>query len=504
MHKLCKFIKTLPNMRKATKYRVYPASINLLDDSWFFMIREDAEDYLVVFGEHKGDFEGERIECNQGGLLKAPLNHVNASALRRLFPFTRPQPVLTRNRTFGVGDRLGIATPGHIKVFEKYDAYPILAQQSIRELNLTNRTYDDVLDAVSFSVFREGFKRGFGADGDHLKKPEEIEYALKSGYSMVTLDCSDHIHNVDGSQTALEKILAVAVPEELSERYLDKRFVVEGNDIVFSVDDIKQCVYIYLEAIEFASEMYHRYFGNGKSDANFEISIDETATPTSVLQHYFVANELKLKGVEIDTLAPRFCGEFQKGIDYIGNVGEFEEELKVHTAIARNFGYKLSIHSGSDKFSLFSLIGKYTEGRFHVKTAGTNWLEAMRVVALKAPGLYREIHDFALSAFNEAKKYYHVTTDISRIPDVHKLRDEELVLLFSQNDARQLIHITYGFILNARDDKGNLRFRGALYKLWRKEEATYADLLEKHIGRHLELLYSGYDSLLKKQNGEII
>ena len=71
--------------------------------------------------------------------------------------------------------------------------FPVLAQQSIRELNLTERSYEEVLDCATFSVFKAGYKGGFGADGDHLKKPEEIEYALRCGYSMITLDCSEHI-----------------------------------------------------------------------------------------------------------------------------------------------------------------------------------------------------------------------------------------------------------------------------------------------------------------------
>ncbi len=95
----------------------------------------------------------------------------------------------------GVGDRLGIAGPGHIRVFQEYDVYPVFAQQSIRELNLTQRTYKDVLDSTTFSVFREGYTKGFGADGDHLKKPEEVKMALDLGFTMITLDCSEHMHN---------------------------------------------------------------------------------------------------------------------------------------------------------------------------------------------------------------------------------------------------------------------------------------------------------------------
>ena len=191
-------------------------------------------------------------------------------------------------------------------------------------------------------------------------------------------------------------------------------------------------------------------------------------------------------------MAPRFCGEFQKGVDYIGDLKQFEEELKVHAAIARNFGYKLSIHSGSDKFSTFELIGKYTQGNFHLKTAGTNWLEAMRAISVADPALYREIHKYALEMFTEAKKFYHVTTDITKIADVDTLKDSELPDLFTQNDARQLIHITYGFILTVKNADGTYRFKDKLYKLWRDEEQIYSDMLYKHIGRHLELLYKGF------------
>ena len=111
------------------------------------------------------------------------------------------------------------------------------------------------------------------------------------------------------------------------------------------------------------------------------------------------------------------------------------------------------------------------------------------VVAECDPKLYREVHKFALSAFDEAKKYYHVTTDLTRIPDIDTLSDEELPGLFEQNDPRQLIHITYGLILNAKADGAPL-FRGRLYKLWRDHEEVYARHLDRHISKHLELLYS--------------
>ncbi len=494
MKKLCEFISELPATDKAAVFSVYPESVNAVQGDYVFMVAGEKEDFLVATGKAASAFEGETVSCDTCTYVLAPKTHKNANALRQMFPFTAPVPVLKKQRTFGVGDRLGIATPGHLRVFKEYDAYPILAQQSIRELNLTERTYEDVLDSASYYVFRDGYKDGFGADGDHLKKPEEIEYALSLGFTMITLDCSEHIRGGVEKMTSAELADACVLPAVLAERYIDKSVEIEGEMLSFDEDELRRCYLIYGEAIAFATGIYNKYFKEGGARADFEISIDETATPTSPLQHYFVANELLLNGVDVATMAPRFCGEFQKGVDYIGDLAQFERELRTHAAIARHFGYKLSIHSGSDKFSTFALIGKYTEGIFHVKTAGTNWLEAMRAVATAAPALYREIHAYALSMFDEARKFYHVTTDLTKIPDLASLSDAELPNLFTQNDARQLIHITYGFILTDKNADGSYRFKDRLYTFWRENEEVYAEMLHQHIGKHLALLYQGFQA----------
>ncbi|GHV41500.1 hypothetical protein AGMMS49546_17480 [Spirochaetia bacterium] len=464
-------------------FEAYEKSINKIgESSAVFMAKVGDEDFIIAGGNAPGigGFKGESLG---DGRIKAPLSHENAEALRKLLPFTAPSRVLTKDRSFGLGDRLGIATPGHIKLFEQYDAYPVFAQQSIRELNLTNRTYEDVLDSVTFAVFRDGFKKGWGADGDHLKTVKDVEYALSLGFSMITLDCSDHIKN------DVTDANAPALPKNYGDKYLGKKFDIgEGVVLDFTEGELKKIVAIYGEAIGFAVEMYNRFLKDGKYAADFEISIDETISTTTPLQHYFVARELIDAGVSFATMAPRFCGEFQKGIDYIGDLAQFEKEVKIHAVIARHFKYKLSIHSGSDKFSVFPSIGKETRGIFHIKTAGTNWLEAMRVVAAVDPAFYREVHKYALSAFDEATKYYHVTTDLSKIPNVDTLKDAELPGLFNQNDARQLIHITYGLILSKKNADGSFAFKDKLYKLWKKNEQVYTDALIKHIGKHLDLL----------------
>ncbi|GHV26332.1 hypothetical protein AGMMS4952_06140 [Spirochaetia bacterium] len=456
----------------------YEKSINSVGSGFVFMAKFGDEDFIVA--RNISGFKGEALG---DGKIKAALTHENAEILRKLLPHTAPSRVLRKDRSFGVGDRLGIAIFGHIKLFEEYDAYPIFAQQSIRELTLTNRTYEDVLDAVTFAVFREGFKKEWGADGDHLKTVKDVEYALSLGYTMITLDCSEHIKPASSAKAA-------ALPSSYTGKYLGKKFDVgEGVTLGFTEAELGDCIAIYREAIGFAADMYKRFLGDGKYNADFEISIDETDAPTTPLQHYFVARELTDAGVSFATLAPRFCGEFQKGIDYVGDLSQFEKEIKIHAVIARHFKYKLSIHSGSDKFSTFPSIGRETGGIFHVKTAGTNWLEAMRTVAVVDPALYRTIHEYARStAFEEARKYYHVTTDLNKIPDIKTLKDNDLTALFNNNDSRQLIHITYGLILSRKNADGSFTFKDRLYKLWKTHNDLYTQGLVKHIGKHLDLL----------------
>ena len=468
------------------EFKVYTASEN----DGVFMVDGGDRDYLV--SDPALGFKGGEVvcaKCNEKKIL-SPLDHESAECLRKHFAWTAPSRVLDRDKTMGVGDRLGIAGDGHLRVFFKYpEIIPILAQQSIRELTLTNRTFADVLDSATFAVFRCGYKTGWGADGDHVKTAEEVEYALKSGFTMITLDCSEHIHdNVnDMSDAEVEKLYASKKDAELESLYLEKSFDVgEGISVTFDRKLFMKTVLIYKEAIDHAVKIWRTLIcRDGVQVADFEISIDETLSSTLPEQHFFVANELARHNVRCSTVAPRFCGEFQKGVDYRGNLAQYEKEMKIHAAIARKFGYKISIHSGSDKFSIFKVSGRETAGRFHLKTAGTNWLEAVKLVAIKDPQLYREVHTYALEAFAEASKYYHVSTNLNNIPALSTLKDSELPNLFKNDDSRQLIHITYGLILNKKNSDGSYTFKDRLYKLWREEREEYYKLLDSHIGRHV-------------------
>jgi len=277
--------------------------------------------------------------------------------------------------------------------------------------------------------------------------------------------------------------------ERLEMRFLSEEFKLEsGFTLAFSQEALKANAVIYQKAVDFAVDVFDAMIRPCQRGIDFEMSIDETSTPTDPLAHFFVALQLSEAGVDLYSVAPRFCGEFQKGIDYIGNLKQFREELQAHQRIASHFGYKLSVHSGSDKFSVFPIIGEETNGHVHVKTAGTNWLEAIRVIIHRDPALYRELHAFALEHLAEARRYYHVTLNTGRIPDVASLKDDELESLMAQNDARQLMHITYGLILQAKDCSGEYLFRDRIYRCLYENETLYNEFLVKHIGNHLRAL----------------
>lgn len=471
--------------------KVYPQSLAQNGNTKLVMVKDNHTKYILAAGE------GELFDALQGtvedGAKLAPLTHENRLVLNKYFDYTVPRAFGTQIATFGLGDRLGIASPGHIETIRGRDVRPILAQQSIRELNLTGRDYKQVVDAACFAVFQEGYKDGFGADGDHLKVEADIELALGLGFTMLTLDCSENIDNSIEDLSAAEQLakyeaLPAATREHYESRYLDKTYEVAGTKMTFDRATLAKNVLIYGEAIKFMEHIYNKYIVNAGREIDFEISIDETLTSTAPESHYLIAKELYANGLTIYSMAPRFCGEFQKGIDYIGDIVQFEKELAIHAAIADEFGYKLSIHSGSDKFSVFELIGKYTKGRFHCKTAGTNWLEAVRTVAQVNPSLYRRMHQYAIEHFEEATAYYHVKADPKNVKPLDQVSDADLPKYMDEDDARQVIHITYGILLQAKDAQGNSLFKDEFYRTLSEQEEAFAKSLGAHIGKHLDLL----------------
>ena len=155
---------------------------------------------------------------------------------------------------------------------------------------------------------------------------------------------------------------------------------------------------------------------------------------------------------------------------------------------AVQFGpYKLSIHSGSDKFSVYPAIVRQTRGLVHLKTAGTSYLEALHTIAPLDPDLFREIYVFARDRFESDRATYHTSSSLERAPLPQDVPDADLVKLLDQFDARQILHITFGSVLREKGDNSSLRFQERLTDLLQAHSEEYARNLEAHFVKHLTL-----------------
>jgi hypothetical protein len=445
-------------------------------------------------------FKGESSAAGGRTLVLGPLNATNLNALRDLLPWLRPRPLGTRTSA-GFGDRLGLATPGHVRALRAAGGglAPIFAQQSIREMERTGRSPQEVLDDATWGVFAEGWQEGFGADADHLKTAEDIDACVAAGYSFFTFDPGEYVD--DGAEAAGASALRAALedvpwqdledlPADMMRRYLDSAFEADGHKVRFDDVSLARAAVKYGAAVAHVARLYrHLRLAMGERAFEVEVSVDETERPTTHAQHVYISMELRRLGVRWMSLAPRYVGRFEKGVDYMGDVAGFEEDLEVHAAIARTVSpagpYKLSLHSGSDKFSIYPAFVRQTRGLAHLKTAGTSYLEALRTVAAIDPGLFREIYDYSRGRYEEDRASYHVSASLERAVQPEDVPDEELPALVEQFDAREILHVTFGSVLK------EARFRDRLLGLLRDHPEHYAAGLEKHFLRHLEPFANG-------------
>ena len=161
--------------------RVYPDSVHKFGEALVMVARDSGSRFLLLLAPTRNrfpaGFEGEIVEYADGAAMKAPLSAANAAALRKAFPWCAPVSLRKCRSTVGCGDRLGLASRGHIRAARKFEVAPVLAQQSMRELSMTGRTFQNVVDDAVFMVFESDYRDGFGADGDHLKTIPDIDTA---------------------------------------------------------------------------------------------------------------------------------------------------------------------------------------------------------------------------------------------------------------------------------------------------------------------------------------
>jgi len=481
-----------------SEIKIYPQSINEKGGILFFIGKKGINKYLYLLVE--GDdslsenFKGKIVG---NGIKQCELSYENRKALQNIFEFLNPIVIGVEN-SFGFGDRIGLANAGHIRSLDISDFKPILTQQSIRELTRTKRTPDEVMDAAVWAVFQEGYKDGFGADADHLKTTDDIDLMVKAGYKMFTFDPSDYVDNKadNYNEEELQKANADLPWDELEfsfadaeKKYLKDEIKISDNfSISPTKEDLQKAYAKYGKAIAHIKRLY-TYLNSNYSDydSEVEVSVDETESVTTPFEHFFFSSELNRLNIEFVSLAPRFIGDFEKGIDYKGDLKIFKEEYQKHLAITKHFGdYKISLHSGSDKFSVYEVIGSLKEAKTHVKTAGTSYLEALKVAAVKEPEFFREILDYSTSLYEQEKKTYHVSADIKKVKHAKEYKDEELVSLFDSNDVRQVLHVTFGRILTDINEKGEYVFKDRLILCLKENEDTHYELLIKHFHRHLK------------------
>jgi len=321
----------------------------------------------------------------------------------------------------------------------------------------------------------------WGADADHLKSLDDIPPFVEAGYTFFTVDPGEYVDNSADTDSLeiLERKTASLDWDELSAMYLDQKDEqVWGR---FETESLMRAAIKYGKAIQHAVTMFQR-LSQMKDQFDFEVSIDETDSPTKPLEHFFIANELTRRNVKFTSLAPRFIGRFEKGVDYIGDLEALDAELEKHAAVTSYFGtYKLSLHSGSDKFSVYPLVVKHWGAHIHVKTAGTSYLEALRVLAKHEPELFLKIYLLGRECYETDKRSYHVSAQLNRLPHT-----DDLPSLLNDFHAREVLHVTFGSAL--------ARFGVALKAALAKHEAAYYEGLRTHFDKNLQYLGDNNES----------
>jgi hypothetical protein len=287
---------------------------------------------------------------------------------------------------------------------------------------------------------------------------------------------------------------------------------IPGIDRPFEItsDAVREAAGKFLRAAQEAGRIY-RYIEERKGRENFvtEISVDETNTPQNPVELLLILAMIAEERIPVQTIAPKFTGRFNKGVDYVGDLAQFEkefdEDLSVFSFAVREFGLpetlKLSVHSGSDKFSIYPIINrliKKHDAGLHVKTAGTTGLEELIGLAEsdgEGLALVKEIYARAYDQFEELTAPYRTVTDIdpcklpepktvigwSSIQYANALRHVESSAEYNPH-FRQLLHV--GFKIAGMMGK---RFTDALEA---NEEVIARNVTENLFVRHLQPIFA--------------
>jgi len=282
----------------------------------------------------------------------------------------------------------------------------------------------------------------------------EIREAIRAGFTGFTLDVSPYLDYSE--KNLLAKVSRWSSPTELERDY--RRFeIIPGFELAFEKEEVWRLGARFARALNFVQKAW-KLLSAEVGEFDFEISLDETQEPTSPKEHFFFVRELKLRGIRITSFAPRFVGKFEKAVDYKGDLDKLRENLRQHYLIAQHLGpYKLSIHSGSDKPSVYPLLAEF--GPVHIKTSGTTYLLALEVVQKHGPKLFSRICALAEKVFEKERKAY--------VGLVGEAGDASL-----EGEGRQILHVTYGPVLR--------RLGREMRRILIQHEEEFSSKLEQH------------------------
>ena len=412
--------------------------------------------------------------------------------------------------SFGVGDRFARQAKAQLRACQQAAAKGVevtpVWNKSYREHGIVGSRPASVLAAAEAAVRELGWDKPFHVDADHIRLDTVDDFIETSDF--YTLDVADSI----GEPAADADVRAFVTrhPE------LVGRLEIPGIGEPFETtpEEIERIARKFLKAVQDAGRIY-RHVAAAKGEGRFitEVSMDETDSPQTPPELLVILAAVADEKIPAQTVAPKFTGRFNKGVDYVGDVAQFEKEFNEDLAVIAHAvsvydlpsNLKLSVHSGSDKFSIYEPIRvalARTGAGIHVKTAGTTWLE--EVIGLAESGgpglaLAKEIYGKALEDIDALCAPYATVIDIdrSRLPSkeevsgwtseqfVGALRHDRQNPLYNPS-LRQLLHV--GYKVAAKMGERYLNMLDAC------EEAVSRNVTENLYERHLRPLFVGAES----------
>jgi hypothetical protein len=415
--------------------------------------------------------------------------------------------MLIEKYSLGIGDRYGHQGSAQLRALicaknEDVSIVPVW-NKSRREHSLIGSKPMDARIEADNAVKELGWKDSYYIDADHIGIKTVDDFTQYCNF--FTIDVADFIGEYPTEESVKSFIEKASIYKgEIEIPGITRHFEITENKI-------NAIAKKYLVAIKEAARIYHHLVSiKGPDSFITEVSLDENEHPQTPEELFFILLGLSMENIKIQTIAPKFTGRFNKGIDYVGNVNdfirEFEDDICVIRYAVKEFALpsnlKLSVHSGSDKFSLYKpiyqILKKHDAG-LHLKTAGTTWLE--EVIGLAEAGgegtkIAKYIYEQSFNRIDEMMKPYLTVVDIDfdKLPnpiDVYNWSGEKLVdtLRHDQfNPAfnihfRQLVHIGFKVAAEMGD-----RYTKALVK--------YADIIGKNVtenlySRHIKPLFIG-------------